>query len=37
MVSWDTHLMKIWREMKRKNKHTKFSDAMKKASRTWKS
>jgi len=31
-TNWNKHLMKVYHEMKRKNKHTTLEDAMKKAS-----
>ena len=33
---WNNHLMKVYREMKRKNKHVTLEEAMKKASKSYK-
>ena len=35
-TEWNKHLMKVYKEMKAKDKEVKFSDAMKKAKKTYK-
>jgi hypothetical protein len=36
MVTWQKHLMKVYKEMKAKNSKTKLTDAMKEAKKTYK-
>jgi len=35
-TKWNLHLMKVYKEMKVKDKEIKFSDAMKKAKKSYK-
>lgn len=36
LTAWNIHLMKIYKELKKKNPETKLSDAMKIAKKTYK-
>ena len=35
-TAWNIHLMKVYRQMKKKNSNTKLSDAMKSAKKSYK-
>lgn len=35
-TAWNLHSMKVYKEMKKKDKEVKFSDALKKAKKTYK-
>ncbi len=35
-TAWNIHSMKVYKEMKKKDKNIKFSDALKKAGKTYK-